>query len=392
MWERLRRIDPFWPAYVALLALYLRHPLSASWDPAEYLAYGKYIFGGYGFDAYYRPIVWPFFLGMLWKVGLPMPASMYASTAITYALIPLSTYFLARGPRKYLGLLIASNPVFFRWSHLPLSHLPATLFLLLAVSTAGHASGAFSALSGLSRFTFLTALINTLGSRKKLVGAGAVLAVYGLAIFAAYGDPLAQVAKASETIGWSRYYRQLWTQDPLFYLKVMWESSPLLLLGFLELSRFTVAALFSYAFFAFRVFRKEDRFFIDILPYLGINISRRKWLTLLIVAFQLTQLTGVKEFREEVGYAGLIEDGTTVIGNHPGINAYRDVRFRPWFDYFQPFNFTGVDYCIYYVWGIPCIDGACEDRVREFYAGCTDGRILYNQSGIIVSFLSGAGN
>jgi len=358
--------------------------MTVSWDPAEYLAYGKFLFSGYGFDAYYRPILWPLILGFLWKIGLPMPATMKFFASILYLSIPLIPYFSLKGTKRFMGILIASHPIVFRWSHYPLSHILALFFLILAYSTKDYISGIFSALSGLSRFPFLVyPVFHVIGSKKRFIGAVSAFLVYFFVISILYKDPLAQIKKALEVIGWSKYY-SLWPKDPTFYIRTILATSPLLFLGLFTLSKFSFPSLISILFYSFFVARKEDRFAIDFIPFLSISLEKYRKILMITLILNLVQLPFIKVYPEDFHYFLLIEDNSKVLGMHPGVNAYRDVYFIPWFDYFQEFNFSEADYCIFFKRAIPCPDSFCVERVKQFYSNCSVWEIVYNQSDEIV--------
>jgi len=381
--RRNRVLEPFWILYAILAFLFLRLPFPVSWDPAEYLAYGKFIFGKYGFNAYYRPPVWPLLLGFLWKCGFPMPQAMKIVGALLYLLIPLIPYFSLKGPKRYLGLLIASHPIFFKWSHLPLAHIVATFFMIVAYSTEGFTSGVFAALSGLSRFPFLLfSAFHVIGDSRKFLGAFTVFAIYLSLTTLFYSDPFAQIKKASEVIGWSKLYN-IWPQDPFFYLRILARSSPLLFLGFFTLSRYSLSALVSLLFFTCEVYRKEDRFLIDILPYLALALQDRRKIIYLTLLLNFLQLPFITVFQDSNIY-GMVENNSTVIGMHPGVNAYKNVHFIPWFDYFAEMPFEKADYCIYFRDAIPCPDTFCTQKVMEFYEKCASWEILYNESDRII--------
>lgn len=370
-------------SYISLIFLFFSKPLSITWDSAEYLAYGKYIFGGFGFNAYYRPIVFPLLLGALWKINLRMPLAMEIFSAVMYLLIPLIPYFLLEGNEKFLGLLIASHPLIFKWSHYPLSHIPAIFFLILAYSTRGYISGVISAISGISRFTFLLfPVFHAFGSKKRFIGALALFSIYFFFTFLFLHDPFAQIRKAREVIKQGEFY-EIWSKDPFFYIKILVLTSPLLFLGFFTLSKFSIPSFILLLFYSFLVPRKEDRFLIDLIPFLSISLKNYKKIILLTIFLNLLQLPSTNVYSEDFSYLNLIEEKSVVLGMHPAVNAYKDVYFVPWFDYFVDFNFSG-DYCIYYEKAIPCTNELCRRKVEQFLKNCTSWNVIYNKNNEII--------
>jgi hypothetical protein len=358
----------FWALYALALGAFLVNPMVVGWDPPEYLAYGKWMFSGYGFDVAYRPPVWAMVLGALWRVGLPMPLTMEVLAFLLYAAIPLVPYFAFDDSRRYMGLVIIAHPVFAKWSHQPLSHIPATLLFVLAYSASGPVAGALSALSGLTRFTFLLSVpFVCWNDPKKWKGALAVLGAYFLWVFLTYGSPLAQFRAASSIIN-SPNYLWFWSGSPLFYVGALF-FSPLLIPGLCVRSRFRLAFLAALAYFTLLP-HKEYRFFIDMLPYLAAAASEGyRRLPLLAAGFSVLMVPFYYAgFQLPPETFDVIPDGATVVGMTPEVNAYRDVHFHPWFDYDQPL--PGGDYCIYFDGAVPCNNEECESKKQQFKDLC----------------------
>jgi hypothetical protein len=357
----------FWAVYGALLLAFLVNPIVVGWDPAEYLGYGKWLLSDYGFKAEYRPPVWPLTLGVLWKIGFPMPFTMKALTFLVYAAIPLVTLARFKDSRRYLGLLAASNPIFASWSHLPLSHPLATLLFVLAYSSSGMAAGVFAALSGLSRFTFLlTVPFICLKDRKKWTGALAVIAVFLVWSWALYGSPVYPLVRASEVIN-NPEYLWYWAKEPWFYLKAL-AFSPLLALGFLSRSPFALSSILAMVYFTLLP-HKEFRFFADVVPQLSAaTVEGFRKLPLVIAAFNVLLVPFVYDAYQLPPEAwDVVPNGATVVGMTPEVNAYKDVYFREWF---HPAEIPEADYCIFFDRAIPCVTEECRDKKQEFRDMC----------------------
>ena len=357
----------FWVIYAVLLLIFVSRPVLVGWDSSEYLAYGKWLFSGYGFRAEYRPPVWPLLLGALWKLGFPMPFTMKALTFLIYAAIPLVPLRSFEDSRRYIGLLIASHPLFASWTHLPLSHPIATLFFVLAYSSSGVLSGIFAAFSGLSRFTFLLYLpFICWKDRRRWAGSLSVLSLFFLWSWSLYGDPFLPLKSASELINEPEYL-WFWEKEPWFYLKAF-AFSPLLVLGFLSRSRFTISALASLLYFSFLP-HKEFRFFIDVLPSIStVTVEAFNKLPLVIAAANLLVVPFFYHAAQLPPEAwDFIPDGATVVGMTPEVNAYRNVYFKRWF---YPAEIPDAEYCIYFDSAIPCATESCREKKLRFRDSC----------------------
>ena len=345
------------------------------------------MFSDYGYTSHYRPPVWSIILGVLWKIGFPMPFTMKALAFLIFAAIPLVPFFKFKDSRKYLGLIIASHPIFFAHSHMPLSHILAMLFFVSAYSFSGIFGGVLSAFSGLTRFTyFLQIPFICWKDKKKWIGSLSTLALYFGVIWILFGSPFFQMRAASTLINNS--YIDFWEKEPTFYLGVL-IMSPLLLFVLFSKSRFTLGFLAALIYFTLLP-HKEERFFIDILPYIAIAISE-KWegfaihkkmrkfalseklhtyLLICIVVINLIFVQFVFSFNSIPSDAfSQIQEGSSVVGMDPEVNAYKDIYFYIWFYYKAEFN-TSAEYCVYNDWGIPCNDDFCESRKKEFFDMC----------------------
>lgn len=358
----------FWVIYTALLLAYLAKPIVVGWDPAEYLAYGKSMFSEYGFNAGYRPPVWPLVLGILWRAGFPMPFTMKFLAFLVYALIPLVPFSRFNDSRRYLGLLIIAHPVFAGYSHIPLSHILATLFFVLAYSASGSRAGVLAVLAGLTRFTFFLALpFICWKDRKKWEAALLLLYLYLTFNAVFFKNAIDPLLAASEVINQS-HYLWAWEEQPWFYLQTFL-ISPLMVLSLFSKSRFSLASFVSIAYFT-ALPHKELRFVIDFLPYLAVALAEKyDRLPLAVAALSFLFLPFYYVgFQLPPEAFSAIPDGATVVGMSPEVNAYRDVQFEPWFDYPKPI--PNADYCIFFDAAIPCNNDECTSKKSSFLGNC----------------------
>jgi hypothetical protein len=110
------------------------------WDEAVYVGMGKFLysFGKSGLWEIFRPITMPLAIGVLWKIGLDtILASRVLAVLLATACIAM-TYLIADkvfGRRAALlaSVLLATTPVFVKYSEYLLTDIPSLLFVLVTV-------------------------------------------------------------------------------------------------------------------------------------------------------------------------------------------------------------------------------------------------------------------
>jgi hypothetical protein len=119
--------------YAAVL-LYTDHIV---WDSAVYIGMGKYLYSGGDAGLYEltRPVLLPFMIGFLWKAGMDALLAAKLLTLVFVAGTGLLTYLLASeifGRRTAIlsVILLAVTPLFFKYSTLPLTGIPAAFLIL----------------------------------------------------------------------------------------------------------------------------------------------------------------------------------------------------------------------------------------------------------------------
>ncbi|MBR9680345.1 MAG: hypothetical protein GOU98_00805 [Candidatus Altiarchaeota archaeon] len=369
--------------YLLIAIFFLKEPMVTAWDDAEYLAHGKYMFTGLGYSSWYRPIIWPLVLGSIWLTGISMPFGMKLATALIYLLIPLITYFKFQDSRKYAGLIIITHPIFFQFSHMPLSHVLATLFIVMSYSTRGVTSGAFAALAGLTRFTYFIYMPFSLfygNWKKRLKGQLLILVPYFLWALVNFKDPLFQFVAASGIINQPEFL-WFWEKGIFFYLTLLALSAPFVFFAIVN-KKPTTLAFFASAIYFLQLTHKEERFLIDFFIYAALSLSETKWgvrqiiYAITISAFIASPYSFPNMFEN-------VEDGATVFGMEPSINAYKDVIFLQWFGPYESFRWD-ADYCIFSAGGVPCREGYCEGSIKEFYDTCTSWTPIAESEGYYV--------
>ncbi|MBR9689783.1 MAG: hypothetical protein GOV01_02730 [Candidatus Altiarchaeota archaeon] len=384
---KLFRIEPFWLIYGLVLLLFLQKPIAIGWDDSEYLAYGKHIFGNTGYASEYRPPILPLILGALWKIGLPMPETATFFAFLVYISIPLISYFRFKDSRKYLGLLIISHPVFFRYSHSPISHIIASAFIVLSVATPPFLSGVFSILAGLSRFSFfIFAPFSLLYGdwKSRIKGQLLVLITYFAISTFLFKNPLLQFSSASQIINFPGFL-WYWAHGPLFYVGILFTFSPFLISILKNKSPATLATIAALVYFSFLP-HKEDRFFIDIFVFGAIALSEkfpRLTVAQLIYFIPFLLLIPLPNTTPPELFTS-IDDGSSVLGMSPYVNSYKDVEFYAWFSQYTQMNWS-VDYCIYSQDEVPCNDDYCTMRVSQFLGNCSAWDVHLNRSGFVIA-------
>lgn len=237
--------------FCLFIRLFLYRPDHPGWDESTYIQIGKYLFsaGQIGFLESFRPIVWPFLLGLCWKSGLDPIISGYILT-ILFSLGSLVLVYCI-GKKVYgapagilAALLFGISPSFFFWGNSILTEIPALFLGLLSVYYALNKRYLLSGIMGMPAFfTKFTQSLNVmavgawiaLGSARKMIlrpVANYVLGcavVFGMAMFCfflLYGDIFLPFARSwliytaySQLIFTQTHYS--WFQGVLYVLGVL---------------------------------------------------------------------------------------------------------------------------------------------------------------------------
>ncbi len=271
------------------------------WDESAYIGMGKHIFshGNSGLWEPIRPLLFPFFLGFLWKIGASLFTFRIFAVAMAAGVI-IATYLLSRrimSPAfsSAAALMLAFSPIFFSNSSLVLTDVPSAFLALMAAyfflrdkfTLAGiFASAAFMA--RFPHFLVLAAMVAVLfmerrhGQIKSLLAPFAIAMAGFLAINTViYRDILSAVLPFTSAIQHqgNLVYSVTGIEGIFYYLNVTAQNS-FLLLFFLpgafflfrekrKESLFAIAGLFYLAYFTV-IPNKQERFIIAFLPFLCI--------------------------------------------------------------------------------------------------------------------------
>ena len=135
-----------------------------SWDESVYLGIGKYIYssGSSGLWEPIRPLGLPVITGLIWKLGLPyilfsqFMAFIFALASVALLYIIAEKLF-SKNVAVLAAALLVATPVFFTNSHMILTEIPSSFFVLLAlyafICNKHYQCGAFASLAMLFKFT-----------------------------------------------------------------------------------------------------------------------------------------------------------------------------------------------------------------------------------------------
>lgn len=116
------------------------HLFSISWDAADYVLMGKYLFsfGKAGYWAAHRGIGWPLILGLSWRSGLdPVMSGRVVGVGLglgaLFLLYLVGERVFNRKSAALAALFLSSSPLYFFYGQDLLHHIPTVFFALLAL-------------------------------------------------------------------------------------------------------------------------------------------------------------------------------------------------------------------------------------------------------------------
>lgn len=411
--DRLAKVPTWvWAAIVIVIAAgyrvwFLYQPALVWWDEAIYIGTGKFIFSGGVIGAFevFRPLVWPFVLGTLWKLGIdPHDAGQVIVSVASLCAIWMA-YLVGERLQRYAGavaaVLLASSTLFFTYSKIPVTDvLSATISLVaiwLALKERWFWSGLVAGLVFQVRFphvlvfasicAYLVLLAAMEGAWKKRFH-DALAALGGFAIFAvpffvgswfAYGDPLLPLRLGRGVVNFSDS-----TYDYLFYAKQIVAQWWPFYLGFamlpllifakkLRLNRgawLVAIALVVLGVYFSRVPHKEDRYTLAFLSYAAI-------LSAYLIAWIFARI-GWKW----LSFAFAVWLAWSFWGNQKSIR-WQHVPNAPAlapYERFQDF-FKGMPAGTHVVTSYPMIAGTSDVRVDEIVDSWENALDAYNRRG-----------
>ncbi len=274
------------------------------WDPAVYIGMGKhlYTFGNAGLWEDSRPIIWPFFLGFLWKIGFNVVMAgrvmeiMLGSSCILLAYL-IGRKLFSENAALLSSIFLALSPTFFFFSGVMLTEIASLFFSLAAVyffiGKKHLVSGLFFGIAFMARFLQLAAFIAALliaffyfdkkgkGSYIKII-IGFMIATVPFLIFnqILYSDalsPFLQQIFLSKNSGWLNYHPLGYYFLELFkenFLYLLFIFGILLAFKSKEPNKALIAAVFLIFLVFFNLIKqKEMRFLIVLLPYMYLLVS-----------------------------------------------------------------------------------------------------------------------
>lgn len=274
------------------------------WDSSVYIGMGKYIFslGNSGLWEDSRPIVWPFLLGFMWKIGLSTILSGRVLEIVFGGVCILLTYLIgnklfSRKAALLASLFLAVSPTFFFFNGIMLTEIISTAFSLTAIyffiNKKYAISGIFFGIAFMTRFlqlfAFIAAIITILmrfDSRRikhqANIFVGFIIAIAPFFILnqALYGNavlPFLQQISLTGNSGWLNYrpigyyFIELFRENFLYFLSIF---GIFLLCKNKNIDNKIVPTSFITFFIFFSYIKqKEMRFLIVLFPYMYLLVS-----------------------------------------------------------------------------------------------------------------------
>jgi hypothetical protein len=296
----MKNVKEHWPLGLIVLIFFgiqlssLFYARDLWWDASVYVGMGKYIFslGHAGLWESERPLIWPLMLGFLWKLGLnEIMWGKILTFGFSIGCIVL-TYCIGQ---KYFNkttalissLFLAFTPLFFLYTTVLQTEIPATFFLLLGIyyyEKKPFLTGILFGVSMMTRF-FQVIIISSilvytlLKKREKIVdiitGFGIPVSIFCITNIFLYHDPFypftLQVYMTQNT-GWI-FYQPWWYyfvelfKENLFFIVTI--AGIYFILKEKKLEKIFIVTIFIVGFIPF-IFEKhkETRLLISLLPFL----------------------------------------------------------------------------------------------------------------------------
>jgi len=280
------------------------------WDAHVYIGMGKYIFTGgeIGIWESFRPLIHPFLIGLIWKLGLN-PIAFGKILDLLFSLIAIAAFYKIvkqvsdKKTAFFSSLIFSVTPIFLMHTGMILTEPLAMTFGLLGLYLLlGHQhktkiflAGVLLSLAFLTKFTLWTYIAGvaivllfnkeTLWGKTKnifFLGVGFLLPLIPYLILNQYkyGNILEPFLSGSMIVGtatwlygqgWSYYFLHFFLSNPIFLFSIYY--------GYLFFRRkidvtghsiitLTITIL-TLVYFIFIVPRKEPRYLVIIIPFLA---------------------------------------------------------------------------------------------------------------------------
>lgn len=281
---------------IALKVFFILKQQEIWWDAIVYYGAGKYIFtlGREGLWEPLRPIVWPFFLGSIWKIGLPV---FFIGKIITICLSFANVLIVYKIGKKIFDektAFLASFFVLFSFTNIflenkLLTEVPAVFFSLLAfyfwINEKYSLSGFFAALSFSTKFTqgivIIPLLLFSLRDLKKvfilLASFSFTLLPYFVFNFMIYNDAVLPLIQGSKVIDYSGNWMD---KGIIYFIVELIKENIFFVFSFAgatfaliskEKKKLALASIsFLLAIYFAQLTHKETRFFALFIPFLAL--------------------------------------------------------------------------------------------------------------------------
>lgn len=349
--------------------IWILQPQAVWWDTSIYIGMAKYFYslGGIGFWESLRPPLWPIFIGLFFKIGLPSLLTLKVLELIISCGFIALIYIIGERIRKdvglYASLLFSFTPVIFFFTAIPLTDVPSALlgYIALWLTLRGRyfSAGFLVALSFLARFpmglflvivgVFILIASTTWKDRftsglKVLAGFCTLTLPYLIINFFHYGDPLRPIKDGgffvNNTIeanlhGFSYYFVELAKQNPLLIFALL--GLGIMVVNYKkireskELLMMLIVVVIAGGYFSY-IPHKELRYSTPFIPalalfagyglsFLTIRISEKSWrigvATVVLVILLFTPLF-VGPYTPPATFMSDRMDYYTFLSNEPG--------------------------------------------------------------------------
>ena len=402
---------------------------SMYWDSAVYLSMGKHIWssGGIGLWEPARPVLWPVFLGFLWKLGLDAVLIGKLVSMAMGLLAVASVYFIlkdtAKGSAVIFTALFALSGAVAENSSLLTVDIPSmalSLFAICLIIRKGmnFVPGIIIGLSAMTKFThliFIPILMAAIFLRRNqlkdsflfFLGSFSALMPYLAINVFQHGNAFYSFIEGSRLISdvAAAYHSNA---GNIFYINGIFFEFPLLALALIPLFSLrnwkhcllAIALIVPLAYHSFFLDYKDMRYSTIFLPYLFIlggigyaHLSRwkiKKVLVAFVIAqaayssYSLYSLHSSHYFGGALGLEkqiALIPEKLDIWSTNPYASALRDIRTTELM-YYPVFNSEKMeylyskldsipDYVVVSACDIPCDnrDMECQEKSETFLSG-----------------------
>jgi len=298
----IKKVREHWPlvclvlVFVGIQCISLFCSGDLWWDASVYIGMGKYIysFGHVGLWESERPLIWPLMLGFFWKIGFNeifwgKILTLLFSTGCIVLTYTLGLRYFNKTTAFISSLFLGFAPIFFLYTEVLQTEIPATFFLLLGMyyyEKQPFLTGILLGISMMTRFfqiiVIIPILIYILIKKRKgivpyLIGFGIPLLIFCVVNYFLYHNliyPFTLQAYMTNNTGWI-FYQPWW-----YYFVEIFKENIFFILALAGIffifkerksEKMLIATVFILGFIPFMFeAHKEMRLLISLLPFLAL--------------------------------------------------------------------------------------------------------------------------